>query len=69
MFIRYCKGEPNSYVLCHRNGRFIRHGAGINFWIVPRTTSVAAIPISSQDSPFIFNETTANFQEVSIQGP
>ena len=55
MLIRYYKGEPNTYVLCHRNGKLLRHGAGINFWYLPQTSSIAAIPISSQDSPFIFN--------------
>jgi len=68
MLINYYKGEPNAYVLSHRNGELIKHGAGINFWYLPRTTTIATIPISSQDSPFIFNETTANYQEVSIQG-
>lgn len=68
MLINYYKGEPNTYVLSHRNGELIKHGAGINFWYLPQTTTIATIPISSQDSPFIFNETTANYQEVSIQG-
>ena len=68
MLIRYYKGEPNTYVLCHRNGKLLRHGAGINFWYLPQTSSIAAIPISSHDSPFIFNETTANYQDIAIQG-
>ena len=68
MLINYYKGEPNSYVLSHRNGKLKKHGPGINFFYMPRTTSIAVIPVSSQDSPFIFNETTADYQEVSIQG-
>ena len=68
MLINYYKGEPNTYVLSHRNGELMKHGAGINFFYMPQTTSIAVIPITSQDSPFIFNETTANYQEVSIQG-
>jgi len=68
MLINYYKGEPNTYVLCHRNGELIRHGAGINFFYLPQTTSITTIPLASQESQFIFNETTANFQEVSIQG-
>ena len=68
MLIKYYKGEPNMYVLCHRNGELVQHGAGINFFYMPQTTSIAAIPLASQESQFIFNETTANFQEVSIQG-
>ncbi len=68
MLINYYKGEPNTYVLCYRNGTLVAHGAGINFFYMPLTTSIAAVPLASQESPFIFNETTANFQEVSIQG-
>ena len=68
MLINYYKGEPNTYVLCHRNGKLVRHGAGINFYYVPLTTSLSIVPQASQESQFIFNETTANFQEVSIQG-
>ena len=68
MLINYYKGEPNTYVLCYRNGELVAHGAGINFHYLPLTTSIAAIPLASQESPFIFNETTANFQEVAIQG-
>ena len=68
MLINYYKGEPNSYVLSHRNGKLVRHGAGINFFYVPLNTTLAVVPLASQESQFIFNETTANFQEVSIQG-
>jgi SPFH domain / Band 7 family len=68
MIIGYYKGEPNTYVLCHRNGKLVEHGAGINFFYLPATTSVAALPLASQECPFIFKETTANFQEISIQG-
>ena len=68
MLIHYYKGEPNTYVFCHRNGKLLREGPGINFLYMPATTSVAAVPLASQESHFIFNETTADFQEVSIQG-
>lgn len=68
MLFNYYKGEPNTYVLCHRNGQLVQHGAGINFFYMPQTTSIAAIPLASQESQFIFNETTADYQEVSIQG-
>jgi len=68
MMINYYKGEPNTYTICSRNGQVIRHGAGINFWYSPITTTIAAVPLASQESQFIFNETTVDFQEVSIQG-
>lgn len=68
MMINYYKGEPNTYIVCSRNGMVVRHGAGVNFLYSPLTTNIAAIPLASQESQFIFNETTANFQEISIQG-
>jgi len=68
MMINYYKGEPNTHTICSRNGEVVRHGAGINFWYSPITTTIAAVPLASQESQFIFNETTADFQEVSIQG-
>jgi hypothetical protein len=68
MLVNYYKSEPNTYTLCHRNGKLMRHGTGINFFYLPATTSITAVPLVSQESQFIFNETTADFQEVSIQG-
>ena len=68
MMINYYKGEPNTYTICSRNGQVVRHGAGINFWYSPLTTTIAAVPLASQESQFIFNETTVDFQEISIQG-
>ncbi len=64
----YYKGEPNTYTICFKNGKVKKHGAGINFWYSPLTTTVSAIPIASQESHFVFTETTADFQEITIQG-
>ena len=68
MLIRYFKGEPSTHVIRYRNGRIVASGEGANFWYLPLNTSVAAVPIVSQEARFLFTETTANFQEVSIQG-
>ena len=68
MLIRYFKGEPSTHVIRYRNGRIVASGEGANFWYLPLNTSVAAVPIVSQEAQFLFTETTANFQEVSIQG-
>ncbi len=66
--IRYYKGEPNVYAIRYRNGQLQSHGLGRDFWYLPFNTTIAAVPAMSQDAPFIFNESTANFQEVAIQG-
>jgi SPFH domain / Band 7 family len=68
MFIRYFKGEPSTHVIRYRNGKIAANGDGANFWYMPLNTSVAAVPIVSQEAQFLFTETTANYQEVSIQG-
>src|SRR5262249_8652827 len=37
------------------------------FYFSPRST-LAGVPVGSTDVPFIFNETTADFQAVTVQG-
>ena len=66
--IRHFKGEPSEYVLRYRDGEVLHHGAGLSFWYWPFNTSIASVPVVRQDAPFVFTETTANYQEISIQG-
>lgn len=66
--IGYFKGEPTEYILRHRGGRMVGHGAGITFFYNTWNTSISLVPINTVDANFIFNETTGNFQVVAIQG-
>ena len=68
MLIRSFKGEPSTHVIRYRNGKIVASGVGANFWYMPMNTSVAAVPVVSQEAQFLLTETTANYQEVSIQG-
>jgi len=68
MMFKYYKGEPNTFTICFKDGHVRKNGAGINFWYSPLTTTIAAVPIASQESHFVFTETTADFQEIAIQG-
>lgn len=68
MLVKYFKGEPGAHIVRYRNGTVVRHGVGANFWYLPFNTSIAAVPIVSQEAQFVFTETTMNYQEVSIQG-
>jgi len=52
----------------YRGGRVVREGAGLAFFYYAPTTSLVAVPIASTDAPFIFEEVTADFQTVTIQG-
>jgi len=55
-------------VIRYRNGQVVDHGPGLMFWYFPYNTSIALVPIVTQDAPFIFNEATKDFQAVAIQG-
>jgi hypothetical protein len=66
--IAYFKAEPTEYILAYANGRIFRQGAGRTFWYWPHRTSIAMIPIATTDVTFAFNETTGNFQAVTLQG-
>lgn len=66
--MRFFKGDPNAYILLFRNGRIVREGAGLNFWYMPMVSTIASVPTVSTDAPFIFTETTSDFQEVAVQG-
>lgn len=64
----YLKSEPTTYILQYKQGKIKRKGPGLAFWYYRPTTSVVAIPLGSTDLPFMFKETTRDFQEVTVQG-
>lgn len=66
--IRYIKVPPTTYLLQYQKGRLAREGTGLAFFYYGPTTSLVAVPTASTEVPFIFEETTADFQVVSIQG-
>lgn len=66
--IRYMKAAPTTYVLQFRNGRVRREGAGLSFFYYAPATTLVSIPLESADVPFAFQETTGDFQAVTIQG-
>ncbi|MEZ4966677.1 MAG: SPFH domain-containing protein [Saprospiraceae bacterium] len=57
-----------TYVLHYRNGNIKREGRGLSFFYFTPNSSIVAIPMGSNDLPFIFNETTSDYQTVNIQG-
>ena len=66
--IKFIKVQPTSYLLQYRGGKVVREGLGLSFFYYAPTTSLVAVPVASTDIPFIFNETAADFQTVTIQG-
>src|SRR6185295_7320896 len=66
--LRFIKVQPTTYMLQYRSGKVVREGTGLSFFYYAPTTSLVAVPVGSADVPFIFQETTADFQAVTIQG-
>ncbi len=66
--ICYIKVEPTTFLMKFKKGKLKREGKGLAFWYFAPTTSLVAIPTSTTDIPFIFKETSKDFQEISIQG-
>jgi hypothetical protein len=66
--IKFIKTQPTTYLLQYRGGKVVREGVGLSFFYFAPTTSLVAVPTGSVDVPFIFQETTADFQSVTIQG-
>lgn len=65
---RFMKAPPSVFVLQFRDGQVVRAGTGLSFfWFAPRSTLVC-VPVGSTDVPFIFHETSADFQTVTVQG-
>jgi hypothetical protein len=66
--LRFIKVQPTTYVLQYRGGKVVREGSGLSFFYYGPTSSLVAVPVASTDAPFIFQEITADFQSVTIQG-
>lgn len=66
--IAYLKASPTTWVMQYRNGKLKREGAGLSFLYWLPTTTLVQVPLASSDIPFAFNEITADFQAVTVQG-
>ncbi|MBP7601882.1 MAG: SPFH domain-containing protein [Thermoflexales bacterium] len=66
--IQFIKVEPTDFVLQFKGGKIVREGAGLSFFYYAPTSSLVRIPMGSVDVPFIFEEVTADFQTVTVQG-
>ncbi len=66
--ISYIKFDSMTYVIHFKNGEVAKEGRGLSFYYFEPNSSISAIPMGSNDLPFIFNETTNDYQNISIQG-
>ncbi len=68
MGIRYLKAAPTDFVRQYSGGTLRREGTGLSFWYFAPTTTLVVVPQASADAPFVFHESTADFQTVTLQG-
>lgn len=66
--IRFIKVDPMHYLMHYKRGRVVRQGTGLSLLYFAPTSSLVLIPLGSTDVPFIFEDVTADFQEVTVQG-
>ncbi|MCB1094024.1 MAG: SPFH domain-containing protein [Verrucomicrobiae bacterium] len=66
--VRYIKFDPTQYVIQYKAGKVVREGAGLSFFYFAPSVSLVALPLQTSDAPFMFEETTSDFQEITIQG-
>jgi regulator of protease activity HflC (stomatin/prohibitin superfamily) len=66
--INYIKFDSMTYAIHYANGHVKREGRGLSFFYYSPTSSITAIPLGSKDIQFIFNESTKDFQTITIQG-
>jgi hypothetical protein len=66
--INFIKVKPTEYIILYRKGNVVLEGMGQSFFYFAPSSNLVILPIASCDSPFIFKETTLDFQEINIQG-
>lgn len=66
--VKHIKFDAMTYVFHFKNGNIKREGRGLAFYYFSPNSSIVAIPLGSNDLPFIFQETTNDYQTVTIQG-
>lgn len=64
----FVKAQPTTYLLQYRGGKVVQEGAGLSFFYYRPFSTVAAVPVGSRDTPFIFELVTHDFQAITVQG-
>ncbi|WP_088559838.1 SPFH domain-containing protein [Arboricoccus pini] len=64
----HVKANPSVYIIHFRNGKPVRQGAGLSFFYFAPNASLVSIPLETIDIPFMFQEVSQDFQEVTVQG-
>ncbi len=66
--LKHATFDPGMYVCFYRNGELMKEGEGLSFYYLPSVTSIVAVPTTSEEVPFILQESTRDYQNVTVQG-
>ena len=68
LWFKFVKFDSKTYVFHYKKGKIINEGPGLAFYASKRKSSIEAVTLGSRDIPFIFTESTSDFQTVTVQG-
>ncbi|MBT9508253.1 SPFH domain-containing protein [Rhodoferax sp.] len=66
--IQFIKAQPTVHLMQFRKGQVVREGAGLSFFYYAPNSTLVAVPVASQESGFMLELVTADFQSVTVQG-
>ena len=64
----FIKLPPTTFAIQYKNGKIVREGLGLSFFYFAPFTTILNVPMGSAESQFIFEEVTADFQSLTVQG-
>jgi len=64
----FIKAAPTTHLMHYQGGKLTRQGLGLSFFYLEANSTIVLVPAGSMDAPFLFEEVTADFQSVTIQG-
>ncbi|MEZ5991899.1 MAG: SPFH domain-containing protein [Planctomycetota bacterium] len=65
--LRHLRAEPNQYILHYRAGKLARQGAGLAYWFMPMSASIALLPVEDAEATTLLHERTSDMQGVNAQ--
>src|SRR3984957_17989095 len=68
MLLSYVKIPATHYALHYHQGLIRHEGPGLSFFYYAPSATIVSVPLGSTDAPFAFQESTADFQSVTVQG-
>ncbi|MCA8946876.1 MAG: SPFH domain-containing protein, partial [Planctomycetes bacterium] len=65
--LRHLRAEPNQHILHYRAGKLARQGAGLAYWFMPMSASIALLPVEDAEATTLLHERTSDMQGVNAQ--